>query len=340
MPFEHFIQNTYFHCFVYIPNFPDTKIDQKPTDLVRALTKKAGAFSPAHITGFFQICDQPKDPLQKGSRGAGVSLTSGVTTEVQAKQSIRKSLQIRINGKIAESPDVSQTVADAFLRLAKASYQISIEHHVEVPMGCGFGASGACALSLALALNQALGLEFTFIEAAQIAHIAEIKCKTGLGTVIAETFGGAEIRAKPGAPGVGEIKSIKIDDRYVAASVCFGPLSTRKALTDAKLRKLINNSGGKLTDELVGQPTVPNFLKFSRIFAESTELMSERVRKVLSETDSHGFNCSMAMFGDTVFSLVKQDEAEELLKIFQKHVQSDEAIATAEIDFKGARIIQ
>ena len=71
------------------------------------------------------------------------------------------------------------------------NFEIIVEHHVEVPLGAGFGTSGAAALSLALALNEALSLGLSKIEAAQLAHVAEVECKTGLGTVIAETFGGA-----------------------------------------------------------------------------------------------------------------------------------------------------
>ena len=41
---------------------------------------EATAFSPGHITGLFQVFDQSEDPLLQGSRGAGVSITQGVTT--------------------------------------------------------------------------------------------------------------------------------------------------------------------------------------------------------------------------------------------------------------------
>jgi len=77
-------------------------------------------------------------------------------------------------------------------------FEIIIKHSINVPIGAGFGTSGAAALSLALALNEVFDLGMSKIEAAQLAHIAEVECKTGLGTVAAETFGGLEIRVKPG----------------------------------------------------------------------------------------------------------------------------------------------
>jgi pantoate kinase len=304
------------------------------------LESEAAAFSPAHITGFFQIFDRPKNPLFRGSRGAGVSLAKGAKTAVRAMKSAKKSVEIRINGKPAKTAEVSKSVADAFLSLVGAKCQLFIEHEIDVPIGCGLGSSGAGALSLALALNEALGLGLSRIEAAQIAHVAEVKHRTGLGTVIGETFGGMEIRVKPGAPGIGEVKPVTVDGNHVVACLPLGPLSTKKALSDPKLYRLINRHGGKLVDELVTEPRVGKFLKLSRSFAESTSLTSERVRKILADADGEGFVCSMAIFGETVFSVVRQDEAEDLLRIFRRHKQPQYGVINAQIDFKGARILR
>jgi pantoate kinase len=304
------------------------------------LESEAASFSPAHITGFFQILDRPRNPLFKGSRGAGVSLTKGVKTTVHINKSPKKNIEIKINGRLTEAAQVSNSVANAFLSIAGANCKLLIEHDVDVPIGCGLGSSGAGALGLAFALNEALGLGLTKIEVAQAAHVAEVKCKTGLGTVIAELSGGLEIRTKPGAPGIGEVKPIRVDGDYVVICLPFGPMSTKKALTDPKLRRLINKHGGKLVEELVAQPSVGRFLELSRSFAEKTMLISERVRKVLTDVDNHGFASSMAIFGETVFSVVKQNESEELTRIFRKHAQGKYNIINAEIDFAGARILQ
>lgn len=304
------------------------------------LESEAASFSPAHITGFFQIFDRPRNPLFRGSRGAGISLTKGVKTTVRLRKSPRGGVKIKINSRTKETSQVSSSVVDAFLSIAGENYRIEIEHEIGVPIGCGLGSSGAGALGLALALNEALELKLSKIEAAQVAHIAEIKCKTGLGTVIAELSGGLEIRVNPGAPGIGEVKPIKVYGDYAVVCLPFGPISTKKALTDPKLRRLINKHGGKLVDELVAKPSVDKFLELSRSFAEDTMLITDRVRKVLTDADSHGFASSMAIFGETAFSLVKRNEVKELLRIFRKHAQSQYDIINAEIDFAGARILQ
>jgi pantoate kinase len=124
------------------------------------------------------------------------------------------------------------------------------------------------------------------------------------------------------------------------ACLPFGPLSTKKALSDPKLRKLINRYGGKLVDKLVTEPQIRKFMELSRSFAESTSLTSKRVRKVFADADSEDFVCSMAIFGETVFSIVGKDEAEDLLKIFRRHKQPQNDVISAQIDFKGARILR
>jgi len=300
--------------------------------------KNAEALAPAHITGLFQICDQPANPLHKGSKGAGVSIKHGVKTKVIIKKASENSLEILINGQKTGSANVSKTVVKEFLSRIEEKAAVKVEHTVQVPIGAGFGSSGAAALSLALALNKALALDLTRTEAAQIAHLAEVKCKTGLGTVIAETFGGLEMRTMSGAPGIGKVERIPVGADYKVVCLSFGGLSTKKGLTDTKLRERINEHGGKLLERLMEEPSVETFLKFSRRFAEHTGLITKKVRKVLDETDTSGIVCSMPMFGEGIFSIVKQEEAETLLRIFRKHGSADE-ILVSEIDFKGARLL-
>ncbi len=301
--------------------------------------KEARAFSPGHITGFFQIRDQPNESLLKGSRGAGVSIARGVATKVQIGKSTKTCVKIMMNGDVTNSALVSEHVVNAFLPLAGGSHKVLVEHDVEVPIGCGFGSSGAGALSLALALNEAFNLSLSRLEAAQIAHVAEVECKTGLGTVIAETFGGLEIRVKPGAPNVGEVRFIPISDSYVVACLNFGSILTREILTDEVFRQRINRFGGNLVDRLVRRPTLGNFMVLSRKFSEHTGLISKRLRAVLEEADGAGLTCSMAMLGETVFSIVNRDQAGEVHEIFGKHASSERNVIVADIDFKGARLL-
>jgi pantoate kinase len=303
--------------------------------------EEAAAYAPCHITGIFQIFDQSADILSAGSRGAGVSLTVGVKTPVKVEKGPRNRLKVNINHQAADCADLSKHVVSAFLsRLSEAShYEIKVEHQIEAPIGAGFGTSGAAALSLALALNEALGLGMSKIQCAQIAHVAEIECKTGLGTVIAETFGGLEIRIKPGAPGIGEIKCLPTPENTVIACHVFGPLSTRKYLTDPETRSRINRFGGELVNELVKAPTIINFMRLSHQFAEHVGLITERVRNILNAADEAGVVCSMPMFGESVFTLIEEENLRKILQVFRRH-GSNRQIVISNVDHEGARLLQ
>jgi len=302
--------------------------------------KKARAFAPCHITGLFQIFDQSTSALYTGSRGAGVSLSRGAETVVKATKAPESSLRVVINGFVSSSAEVSRHVVDAFLSRFKEmdNFEISVEHHFEGPVGAGLGTSGAAALSLALALNGAFDLGMSKTEAAQLAHVAEVECRTGLGTVIAETFGGVEIRVNPGAPGIGEVRCLPVPNDAVVACLVFGPLSTREFLSDEKVRRRINGFGGKLVNELIEAPTIFNFLKFSRQFAEHVGLITDKIRHVLNATDDAGIVCSMPMFGESVFTLIEQENVGQLLQIF-RNPDSNRRIIVSEIDHQGARLL-
>jgi pantoate kinase len=188
-------------------------------------------------------------------------------------------------------------------------------------------------------LNEVLGLGMSKLEAAQIAHVVEVECKTGLGTVIAETFGGFEVRVRPGAPGIGEIRCLPTpEDTFVACHV-FGPLSTRVALTNHETRARINRLGGELVRELVKTPTIVNFMKLSRRFAEQVGLITEKVRRILVAADEAGVICSMPMFGESAFTVTDKNGVEPILRLFRESAQGGQTILS-QVNHEGARILQ
>ncbi|MFX1509036.1 MAG: pantoate kinase [Promethearchaeota archaeon] len=302
--------------------------------------KIARAFSPGHITGFFQICDESENLLEKGSRGAGVSLCRGVITTVEAKPTKATKIRIEINGDASSPAPVSETVATRFLECAPSpQYDIRISHQVDLPIGSGFGTSGAGALSLALALNQAIGTGLSKLEVAKIAHIAEVQHRTGLGTVISELVGGIEIRTAAGAPGIGQVETLPVNEQYRVMCLHFGPIPTSIHLNNLNSRKLINERGGLLTDALRASPTVSNFMEYARNFAKHIGIITKRVETVLHEADQVGIVCSSAIFGETAFTILPIDQIQDLTRIFERHQVSGEALMVMEIDSEGARVL-
>ncbi len=307
---------------------------------------EALAFSPGHITGFFEICDNSMDLIHKGSCGAGICINQGVITKVKVRPFAQNTVKIRINGKTINSAKVSKEVVNLFLanpyfsnKERVGGFKISVEHEVNIPIGCGLGASGAGALSLALALNKALGDILFSSEAAQIAHIAELKCGTGLGTVLAQTKGGLEIRRKPGAPGLGEVESIPLTAEYRVIVVVLGEIHTEQMLKDSKIRAKINEHGSRALNQFLKQPGIKPFMEISRNFAEAIGLISPPIRKIFDATDKSGFLCSQAMFGKTVFSIVEKSKTRKLIEIFRQCVPNPQLIINVKIDNEGARLL-
>ncbi|MFQ6053062.1 MAG: GHMP kinase, partial [Candidatus Bathyarchaeia archaeon] len=234
--------------------------------------RESSAFAPGHLTGFFQICDEAADPKRRGSRGAGFSTTLGVHTTVKVERAARNSVTIAMNGEVTPAAFVSENVARRMLSALDRPHRVRVDHLVETPIGAGFGSSGGGALSLALALNEALGLGLTRIETAQVAHLAEIDCGTGLGTVIAEFAGGFGVLVEPGAPGIG--RTVKFGHSgLVGVCLPFGPIPTRDALADPALRRRINELGGRFVDELQRSRDPELFMQLSRRFAEHVGLI-------------------------------------------------------------------
>ncbi len=302
------------------------------------------AFAPAHITGILEVPTDVHDPLRQGSLGAGFSIERGVTTEVRTKRDSLSSIRVRINGSPTSSAEVSESVARRMLQMIGLNYEILIDHFVRVPIGAGYGSSGSASLSLALALNESLGLGLAINEAGQIAHLAEIECGTGLGTVLAELYGGTEIRISSGAPGVGKISKFHLGRKRVAGTICFGPLETKRVISDPELVGKINLIGRPALRTLIQDPSVDLFLELARKFSVALGLMSDRLLDIQNYAESCGLVCGMGLFGETLFSLITEDSRDEFDRIVTKDrsfqaSRSRPEIIFSRIDNQGARLL-
>ncbi len=300
--------------------------------------KEATVFAPGHLTGLFQICDESPDPLRKGARGSGVSLDLGVYTRVAVEPSDAYSHVISMNGRRTGAAFVSERVLEKFRPIIKRPLRIVVEVNLETPLGAGFGSSGGGALSLALALNEAAGVGLSKVEAAQVAHVAEIECGTGLGSVFAALNGGFGVLVKPGAPGVGEAVRYTDTGGLRVVYLYLAPIPTREALSKPDLRRRINELGERFVDELAVELTPSRFMGLSRRFSENVGLITPRMRKAMGAAASEGYATTMAMFGEVVFSLVDEKDAPGLASILEEAALGHEAVVTG-IDDDGARLV-
>ena len=295
---------------------------------------RAKAFSPAHITGFFKAELEEKEPNQLGSLGAGFSIQKGVKTTVNVRSKTKHDInnyEITVKGFNTGDIRVSEYVLNEFLVDGK---YFDVTHEIDVPVGYGFGCSAAVALSLAIALNDSLKCGYTKTKVAQIAHKAEINCQTGLGDVLASYHGGFEIRTKSGAPGIGEVQKIIPKEKLDVMIICFNPISTKKFLKE-KISS-INGLGGKMVDKLVQSQDIDEFQDMSIKFAKYIHVITPKMKKVIKELHENGIKCGIALFGETIFSLVTKDKRQKALEILEKY--DDGIIITSRIDNSGARL--
>ncbi len=300
---------------------------------------EATAFCPAHITGFFKAhLDDNQDILENlGSMGAGFSIKQGVTTRVKinTKNNQESNFRITTKGYQSGKTDVSEFVLNKFLKLGEFSNKFfKIEHDISIPVGYGLGSSSAVALSLSFALDQALKTKLDKTTIGQIAHNAEVNCKTGLGDVLASFHGGFEVRVKPGAPGIGNIEKI-VTDKISIIMICFSPISTNKFLKEHLFQ--INGLGGKMVNKLLKSKNYEHFQDMSLEFAKYVDMMTPRMQKLVNELSQNNIKCGIALFGETVFSMIPKESEDKVLEILQKY--SDGIVIKSELDDNGARIL-
>lgn len=293
---------------------------------------QAVAFCPGHITGFFKAEIEGKRPELQGSIGAGFCIKKGVTTSVKVSSSEKAGFKVKVTGYQSDNTQVSEFVIEEFFKLVKENYFVEVEHNIEIPVGYGLGSSGAVALSLAFALNKALQTNLSRTQIGQIAHRAEIFCKTGLGTVLSSYHGGFEIRTKQGAPGIGSLRKIRNDSTSIV--ICFSPISTKNIIKN-DLSK-INGLGGKMVDKLIKSRDYQEFLDMSLEFAKYVSVITPKMYSVISDLQNNGFKCGVAMFGETVFTLVPKSKEDQVMEILKKY--DDGIVIKSSIDTSGARV--
>ena len=304
--------------------------------LVSDIVATSTAFSPGHVTGMFSPAESDQtDIMNKGSTGAGFSISNGITTTAKTFEAKTKGYSITIDGIQVQNAPVSSYVAEYYLNLIDKPIFLQITHTTEIPSGFGLGSSGAAALSLSYALNNSLKIGLTSVQAAQVAHCADVACKTGLGTVAALYAGGYEIRLKPGAPGKG-LTLRKDLDGYVATILCISPLST-KAILSNRLMNMSNKNfcSSELLNRLKSMDDINGFLDASFNFASALGLTSGICNGPIKALKSEGYKCSIALFGETVFTIVRREKAKEVRSCLNKFQGT---VIEATIDSLGARM--
>lgn len=279
---------------------------------------RGAAFCPAHVTGFFGV-EESGSAAETGSVGAGFSIQRGVTTTVEGADhdTVR--------------PGMAQHVLEEFRRATGVNTPVRISHEMGVPAGYGLGASGALALSTLYALNAALETRMPKESLAMMAHVSEVRLRTGLGDVLAAYHGGFEIRVRAGGPGKGVIRRLEAGNPAVVVA-CLSPLSTSDFLRDRM--GILNGLGGRMVAELDQNPDTETFQRLSMEFARKAGTITPQMEAGAGALERAGHPCGVAMLGGTIFSMVPRDEADGVMEALRPY----EPVLTG-IDNMGARAV-
>lgn len=307
--------------------------------------KSAQAFSPSGISSFFEICDttpegQPiLDQERVGARGGGFGIQMGTTTEVTASESETSEIHVLINGQETLQAETTETVVRVLLEKVGAAYKVLVKHIVQVPIGAGFGTSAAGALNTALALSRALDLNLTYNQLGKIAHVAEVKCKTGLGTVGPLLLGGCILTTEPGAPGVARMDRIPISPDYAIVAGVYGSTPTKEVLSSPEKRRQVNKWGRITLETILSNPSLENFMTCCLNFACKTGFITQRLMELVRLAEKAGaVGAAQNMVGEAIHALTTLENAEKVVQAF-KQVLPEEKILVAKIDLQGARLV-
>ena len=286
---------------------------------------------PHRISGFFEIVDEIngikiKDPEKIGSRGAGFCLSALGKTEITV-ESFKKcedfEVEININGeKFDQKAETTYYIIEYIKNHLKTPIRIKINHTFDLPMGCGFGASGSGALGAIFGLNYLLNLKLSYYERGRIAHIAEVMNKTGLGTVCGQLGRGLCMLKKPGYPCVIERINIPAGVKIICGT--FGMIHTKTILNSESLSTKIKIAGKKALQKLMADKSINTFTKVSIEFVKDTNILSilnltntKLLMEDLNKLDIIG--ASMNQLGRSVYAIGYEEKVKEMIEVFETY---------------------
>jgi pantoate kinase len=247
-------------------------------------------------------------------------------------------MTVTINNKV-EDARTTKTLVKMLLSKQQKSYRVRIDHKIEVPIGAGFGTSAAGAFSSGLAITAALNLPLTYNEIAQAAHVADIACNTGLGTVEGLAIGGLVLVVRCGAIGYGVVDRIPIaSDLKIVAGV-FEPIEKTSVLLSEYKIQLINKIARITMQQILSNPSPANFMVSCKNFAFQSGLASDRVKNLITRAEKAGaIGATQNMIGEAVHALTSSKHLDSVKNAFLEDF-SQEDILISPIDFLGARLV-
>ncbi len=275
--------------------------------------------APAGLSGFFAP-HFTSELATTGAIGGGLVLDEGVSVElnVLSSDSGKALVENYINGSRVESCIANYVAAKILREAGLDSCRVVVKQMVEVPIGGGYGTSAASALAISIALAKALGIRRTLKWVAEVAHEADIVCKTGLGTVVGilNQGYGIVIVKKPGGPFHTEVEHILLDNSITAFTAFYKPISKAELLSRSDLLANAREIGLRTLKKIFRDPCPENFMKSCLEFSLKTGLLQGELRSIVLEVNKlRGvIGASMNMIGEGLYGLVEGEYLDQVIE--------------------------
>ncbi len=158
-----------------------------------------------------------------------------------------------------------------------------------LPHSVGYASSAVMAIGGSLAIAYKNNIPFD--RALEIAHISEIKSKTGLGDVQAIASNplgeGIVIRIKPGAPHLGLTETIFMPGTVSILGIDLGKMNTRELLSVYDIKEAIE--ARDFLNKLLDEPTFERFIFLATEFTKKLSLLrrttgNDNLESIISST--------------------------------------------------------
>jgi len=238
------------------------------------------AYAPGSVTTLFV-------PAVEEHRSRGISFTTedGVAVELERADGDEPTVTL----------DGERTAFDPVERaLAELGVAPRVELTADVPVGCGFGASGAATLATVLAAEELYGLGRDRESLVELAHGAEMAAGTGQGDVFVQALGGLVWSGRPDGP------PARVERSEPVEYATYGDIPTAEVLGDAAAVQRVRKAGSELIEEFDPEGPLHGVFGLGWEFARRTGLPTERVTDAVERVQDAGGTATMAMVGESV----------------------------------------
>ncbi len=261
---------------------------------------------PGAITGLFCIIRAPGGGIA-GTTGIGICIDEGVTVRMNACSSTSGLLDVTSNGVPAEIPVLAHLARGAYSHICNR-YGISLSIGTNLPIGAGFGVSGATALGAALCLSHLAPCKG---DPVQWAYDADVSTGGGYGDIVTQAHGGISLRSVPGLHGA--VAHIPPRGRIVVSGT-FGPLSTKDILSDDAATARINEAGSACMGTVSTASGIREIMSLCNAFSYRCGLMTSRLSEAVDAvTAVHDVPASMVMLGESLFTLARPAQVQSIV---------------------------